>query len=271
MMTVRRSDLLGLPAVVLLLLIFVLPVSLFLLKSVTDPSLGIQNFTQISQDGLYPKVLGNTLVISAMTTALTLLIGYPVAYTIANASGRLRRLLIFVVLIPFWTSLLVRTFAWMILLQPNGIINNVLMGVGLIHRPAALIFNRTGLLIAMVQVQLPFLIFPLFSVMSKIDGAYVRASASLGASPVTSFRRIYFPLSLPGVLTGSMLVFVTSLGYFVTPALLGGLRDMMIAQLIEQQISDVGEWGIPAALSVILLVGTALVFAIVSRAGTRHR
>jgi putative spermidine/putrescine transport system permease protein len=271
MMELKRSDWLGLPAILLLLGIFVLPVSLFMLKSVTDPVVGIQNFAQVTKDSLYAKVLWNTVLISGTTTLITLVIGYPVAYTMAHASGRLRRLLIFVVLIPFWTSLLVRTFSWMILLQPKGVVNDILIGIGLIHQPAELIFNRTGLLIAMVQVQLPFLIFPLFSVMSKIDGAYVRASANLGASPINSFWRVYFPLTLPGVSTGAMLVFVTSLGYFVTPALLGGLHDMMIAQLIEEQVADVGTWGVPAALSVILLGGTALLFTIVKRPNARTR
>ncbi|NIF51070.1 ABC transporter permease [Burkholderia sp. Ax-1724] len=263
---VRRSDWLGVPAVLLVLGMFAWPVVSFLAKSVTDPHVGLQNFVSVATDSVYAKVLLNTVVISATTTIFTLLLGYPVAYTIARASGRRRRLMIFVVLIPFWTSLLVRTFSWMILLQPHGVINSLLLASGLIEHPLELIFNRTGLFIAMVQMQLPFLIFPLFNVLSKIDDAYMRASANLGASPFTTFWRVYFPLSMPGIVAGSMLVFVTSLGYFVTPALLGGLRDMMVAQLIDEQVADIGTWGVPAALSVILLCGTAMIFLIIKRA-----
>jgi putative spermidine/putrescine transport system permease protein len=267
----KRSDFLGLPALVFVAGVFGIPVLLFLGKAFTDPSLGMQNFQQIASDTLYVKVLWNTVVISAATTFFALLLGYPFAYTLANASSRTRRLMIFVVLVPFWTSLLVRTFSWMVLLQPQGLINAMLAGIGLVRGPVDLIFNRTGLLIGMVQVQLPFIVFPLYSVMAKIDPAYVRAASSLGASPVRSFWKIYFPLSMPGVLTGSLLVFVTSLGYFVTPALLGGLRDVMIAQLIHEQVTDIGTWGVPAALSIVLLAGTFALFGLAKAVGVRTK
>jgi putative spermidine/putrescine transport system permease protein len=209
--------------------------------------------------------------ISGATTFFALILGYPFAYTLANASAGTRRLLIFVVLVPFWTSLLVRTFSWMVLLQPQGLINAMLASIGLVREPLELIFNRTGLLIGMVQVQLPFVVFPLYSVMAKIDPAYVKAASSLGASPVVSFWRVYLPLSMPGVLTGGLLVFVTSLGYFITPALLGGLRDVMVAQLIYEQVADVGTWGVPAALSIVLIAGTLALFAVAKGIGIRTR
>jgi putative spermidine/putrescine transport system permease protein len=213
--------------------------------------------------------MGNTVVISLVTAVVALLLGYPFAYTLTQAGPRLRRLLIFFVLIPFWTSILVRTFAWMVLLQPNGLVNQMLMGIGLLRQPAELIFNRTGLLIGMVQIQLPFMIFPLYAVMSKIDPVYASAAANLGASPAVAFWRVYLPMSLPGVLTGSMLVFVTCLGYFITPELLGGPRDVMVAQLIQQQVSEFGNWGVPAVLSLLLLIGTALVLGVAKRAAAK--
>lgn len=267
---IRRGAWLTLPATALIVFGFAVPVGVFLSAAFSDPVLGLGNFREIVGNTLYAKVLWNTVVISASTTAIALLFGYPLAYTIANSSPRTRKLLIFIVLVPFWTSLLVRTFSWMVLLQPKGLINSFLVGIGLTRQPVDLIFNRTGLLIGMVQVQIPFIIFPLYSVMSKIDGSYVRAASSLGASPVIAFMRVYLPLSRPGVVTGCLLVFVTSLGYFVTPALLGGLSDVMVAQLIHEQVTDVGTWGVPAALSLVLLAGTALLFSMIRAAGPRR-
>jgi len=267
----QKADLLGLPALAFVAGVFGIPVLLFLGKAFTDPSPGVQNFKLIASDTLYVRVLWNTVVVSGATTFFALLLGYPFAYTLANTSPRIRRLLIFVVLVPFWTSLLVRAFSWTVLLQPQGLINAMLVGIGFVHKPIELMFNRTGLLIGMVQMQLPFVVFPLYSVMTTIDPAYVRAASGLGASPVRSFWKIYFPLSMPGVLTGGLLVFVTSLGYFITPALLGGLRDFMIAQLIHDQVADIGIWGVPAALSILLLAGTFALFGLAKAAGVRTK
>jgi putative spermidine/putrescine transport system permease protein len=264
-MSFRRRTLAIVPALALVVGVFGWPVLQFLSKAFTEPQVGLQNFRQVVQDDLYLKVLWNTVVISATTTGIAALLGYPLAYTLANTTARVRRLLIFVVLIPFWTSLLVRTFAWMVLLQPQGLVNDILRGIGIIERPLELVFNRTGLLIGMVQVQLPFMIFPMYSVMARIDPALTRAAHNLGAGPAMAFLRIYFPLSLPGVLTGMMLVFVTSLGYFITPALLGGIRDVMIAEIIQEQIADSGVWGVPAVLSLILLCGTLSLLFVANR------
>lgn len=251
------------PATMTLLLSFAWPVVGFLMKAFTEPFTGLHNFKEVFNNFIYGAVLWNTVLIGLVTTFLSLLLGYPLAYTIAQVSPRVRRLLIFAVLVPFWTSILVRTFAWMVLLQPNGLINDVLIGLGLLLEPLDLLFNRTGLLIGMVQIQLPLMIFPLYTVMSKIDKQYVAAAANLGANPVVAFTKVYFPLSLPGVLTGSMLVFVTCLGYFITPALLGGHRDVVVAQLIHEQVTELGNWGIPAVLSMVLLLSTLMIFAIV--------
>lgn len=253
------------PAAALVFIVFAYPVFWLLLRSISDPVWGLQNFQVLIDHPVYLRALGNTVVVSGTVTCLCLLLGYPLAYTIANAGPRVRRLLVFAVLIPFWTSLLVRTFAWMVLLQRNGLINQTLLQLGLIDRPMTLIYNRIGVIIGMVHILLPFMILPLYSVLTRIDPSYTSAAASLGAPPVRNFLRIYLPLSLPGVLTGTVLVFVIGLGYYITPALLGGPGDTMIAQLIEAQVAEFGSWGIGGALAVILLLGTSMTFVLVQR------
>jgi putative spermidine/putrescine transport system permease protein len=254
------------PAVLLLGVAFAYPVAALLLMSVTSPQVGLQNFATLLEAPVYLKALWNTVLISGSVTLLCGLLAYPIAYTMAHARPRLRRLLIFFVLIPFWSSILVRTFAWMVLLQKRGLINKVLVDyLGLIETPLTLIYNRTGVLIGMSHVLLPFMILPLYAVLSRIDPSLSNAAASLGAPPVRNFLRIYLPLSLPGLLSGCLLVFVMGLGYYITPALLGGPGDTMIAQLIEMQVADFGNWGLAAALAVILLAGTGTAFMFVNR------
>jgi putative spermidine/putrescine transport system permease protein len=256
---------LALPAVLLSAAVFLYPAAWLLLRSFSEPVWGWQNYAAALGHPVYLRVFWNTVVISASVTALTLLIGYPVAYTMAHASERLRRLLLFVVLVPFWTSLLVRTYAWMVLLQRTGLVNASLLWLGVIEQPLELIHNRIGVLVGMVQVQLPFMILPLYAVLSRIDERLTQAAATLGARPMRNFLRIYLPLSREGVLTGSALVFIISLGYYITPALLGGPQDAMIAQLILGQIENFGNWGVAGALSVVLLVGTAVTVGLVWR------
>ena len=251
------------PALLLIVVAFAYPVFWLLLRSFSDPSWGMQNYQAALGKGIYLKVLWNTVSIAGTTTFFCLVIGYPVAYSMVHSSVLIRKLLIYVVLIPFWTSILVRTFAWIVLLQRNGLINDILLGIGILQEPLDLIFNRLGVLLGMVQILLPFMIFPLFSVMKKIDHSYILAASNLGARPLMQFFRVYLPLSLPGIMTGSMLVFIVSLGYFITPALLGGRKDTMIAQLIHERISEFGDWGLPSALAVILLLGTGIVFSLV--------
>lgn len=262
---IDKHVMLSVPALLLIGVAFAYPVFWLLLRSFSEPSWGLQNYHAALRQGIYVKVLWNTVSIAGATTFFCLLIGYPMAYSMVHSSLLVRKLLIFVVLIPFWTSILVRTFAWIVLLQRNGLINDVLLATGLVLQPVDLIFNRLGVLLGMVQILLPFMIFPLFSVMKQIDSSYMLAASNLGAKPVVQFWRVYLPLSLPGVVTGSMLVFIISLGYFITPALLGGRKDTMIAQLIHERISEFGDWGLPSALAIILLVGTGFVFFFVNK------
>jgi putative spermidine/putrescine transport system permease protein len=254
--------LLTVPALVLTVCVVAVPVGGLLLRSISEPALGLQNFRELVQQPVYFSALANTVSISGSVTLICLVAGYPLAYTMAHAEGRLRRLLIFAVLVPFWSSILVRTFAWLVLLQHRGLINRILLGVGIIDRPITMVHNRIGVLVGMVHILLPFMVLPLYAVMVRIDGAYMRAAASLGAPPVRSFLRVYLPLSWPGVATGTVLVFVMGLGYFITPALLGGPGDTMIAQLIEIEVADFGRWGVAGALAVVLLLGVAVMFGL---------
>jgi len=255
------------PGLVLLLVVFAYPVGSLLLRSFSDPVWGLQNFRAIIEQPVYFKALANTVVISGSVTLICLFAGYPLAYSMAQATGRLKRLLIFAVLIPFWSSILVRTFAWLVILQQRGLINRSMINLGIIDTPITMVHNRIGVLVGMVHILLPFMVLPLYAVMSRIDRTYSSAAASLGAPPVKNFIRVYLPMSWPGAINGIVLVFVMGLGYFITPALLGGAGDAMIAQLIEAEVSDLGRWGVAGALALVLLFGVAVTFALLFRVG----
>ena len=258
-----RTVWLLLPAALLIGICFLFPVGWLLQRSVSEPVWGVQSYVTIFSKTIYLKVLWNTVAISGATTALCALIGFPVAYSMVHSTPWIRKVLIFVVLIPFWTSILVRSFAWLVILQGGGILNDFLIGVGLIGEPLELVYNRFGVLLGMVQVLLPFMVFPLFAIMARIDGTYVKAATNLGANPIRAFFRVYLPLTVPGLATGAMLVFIISLGYFITPALLGGPADTMIAQLIFERIDEFGDWPLASALAIVLLIGTGTLFGFV--------
>jgi putative spermidine/putrescine transport system permease protein len=218
-----------------------------------------------TESAVFLDLFGRTLRISAAVTLLCLLIGFPVAVTMAGSSPSVANALLILVLVPFWTSLLVRSAAWVILLQNQGLVNQALLGLGLLERPAPLVFNRTGLYIAMVHVLLPFMILPLYSVLKGIPPELTRAAASLGAGPVTAFRRVYVPQALPGVVAGSSLVFVLALGYYITPALVGGPGDQMIGYFIAYFTNTAVNWGMAAALGTILLFVVAVIYLVLGR------
>jgi len=245
-----------LPAALVLAVAFLGPVGWLLARAFTFPEPGLQNFAVLWERPVYLKVIGNTLLISAVVTPVVVLLAFPVAHLMAHGSARLRRWLIFLVLVPFWTSLLVRAFATAILLQRHGVVNSLLVTLGLVDEPLPLLYNFGGLLAGCVQVLLPFVIFPLYSSMVRIDPAYMKAAATLGANPMRAFVRVYLPLTLPGLMTGGILVFISTLGYYVIPALLGGPRQQMISQMIQDQIATFGNWGMAGALSLVLLAVT---------------
>ncbi len=253
------------PALAMLCVGFVFPVGMLLARAFTQPEPGLQNFVLLWERPVYLQVLWNTVLISAATTPIALLFGYPVAHAMAHGSAGTRRLLTFIVLLPFWTSLLVRSFATVILFQRRGPLNTLLMNLGVTDAPLPLIYNLTGVLLGAVQTLLPFVIFPLYSSMKRIDPALMQAARTMGAPPWRAFMRVYLPLSLPGVMTGATLTFISMLGYFVIPAMLGGPRQTMVAQLIQDQVAQLGSWGVAGALSFVLLAVTAVLLGVLHR------
>lgn len=209
---------------------------------------------------IYIDILVRTLSIAATVTALTLLLGFPVAYLLASLPTGKANLLMIMVLLPFWTSLLVRTTAWVVLLQGEGVINSALGWLGLIQQPLELIFNRGGTLVAMTHIQLPFTLLPIYSVMKTISPAYVRAARSLGAGPFYAFWRVYFPQTVPGIAAGCLLTFILSLGYYITPALVGGPADQMMSYFVALFINREINWGMASALGAVLLLVTLLLY-----------
>lgn len=216
---------------------------------------------------IYVSLFGRTLALSLAITAMTFLLGFPIAYYLSILPMRYANLLMIAVLLPFWTSLLVRTSAWIVLLQQQGVINNALVGIGFINDDGrfSLIYNQTGTIIAMTHILLPFMVLPLYSVMRTIPPSYMRAAKSLGATPWTAFRRVYFPQTLPGIGAGGVLVFIISIGYYITPALVGGQSGRMISNEIARHIQQSLNWGLAAALGSMLLVGVLVLYWLYNR------
>lgn len=225
-----------------------------------------------ASQALFLDVLQRTFVISLSVTVLCFILGFPLAFFIAGAQDHVSNLIMMSVLLPLWTSVLVRTAAWTVLLQDNGIVNGMLMGSGLIDGPLPLLFHRIGVVITMTHVQLPFMVLPLVATMKAIPRSYMRAAISLGAHPTTAFLRVYLPMTLPGIAAGLLLVFIMSLGYYVTPALVGGPSDQMLSYFIAFYASQSANWGLAAALGVLLLTATTILYAVYSRLiGTGER
>lgn len=216
-------------------------------------------------DAVFVTVFLRTLYISALVTLATLVLGYPVAFLLASLPQRWRNPLLIIVLLPFFTSLLVRTTAWVVLLQSHGVINDTLLALGVIQERLQLIFHRTGTLLAMTHIQLPFTLLPIYSVMSGIAPGLTRAARSLGATPFTAFRRVYMPLTLPGVGAGCLLTFILSLGYYITPALVGGPEDQMVSGFVAQYMNRELNWGMASALGAMLLIITLVIYVVYTK------
>lgn len=257
--------LLILPGLLFLAVLFVWPVGRLVATSFAGWEDPFAQYERILTSTVYLRVLARTFLLSAEVVGLCLLLGYPLAYVLSRVGPLARVVIILCVLIPFWTNLLVRSYGWIILLNPQGALNGLLELVGLGSSPVPLVYNSTGVLIGMTQIMLPYCVLPLAAVMSRIDPNLESAARSLGASPLAAFRRIYFPLTLPGVFAGCLLVFMISLGFFVVPAILGGPGDILLAQLIEFNINNTLNWPFAAALSTLLLVATLLIYLIGDR------
>jgi len=266
MIRVRWTNgLLLLPALLWLGSLFVYPIGRLLAASVFTPAFTLESYAKVFGTSVYVKVLLNTFEISATVTVLALALGYPLAFVLATAGPRVSRIMLAAIILPLWTSVLVRTYAWMVLLGRRGLVNEGLQSLGLLDAPLPLLYNRLGVTIGMVHVLLPFMVLPIYSVMKGIDVDLLKAAQTLGANRRQAFLRVYLPLSLPGLTTGCLLVFVTALGFFVTPALLGGRGDMMIAMLIDSQISQLLDWGLGSALAMVLFAVTAGILLAVQR------
>ena len=254
-----------LPLVAFLALTFLVPLVMMLLRSLTDPAFGIENYKAIFASSLYARVLGNTFLIATIVTAVTLLLAYPYAYLMTIATPFWRTVMLGLVLVPFWTSILVRSFALVLLLRDTGAINSTLQGAGLIDEPLTLIRTMTGVVFGMVQVALPFAVLPIYATMRTIDRRLLQAAEGLGDRPSGAFWRVFVPLSIPGVAAAVLLTFIQALGYYITPALLGGPKNTMIGELIVQQVSSVLRFGFAAALAAMLLITTFVLLSIASK------
>ncbi|HKO07862.1 MAG TPA: ABC transporter permease [Alphaproteobacteria bacterium] len=263
----RALAALGLPALLLLALIFAFPVLRLLGLSLEGGSL--EWYGKALGEGLYLEVFWITFRIAVLVTLLALLLGYPLAYFLATTTRFWTTLGFVFVILPLWTSVLVRTYAWMVLLGRNGVVNRILIDLGLAREPLPLLYNELGVVIGMVHVLIPYMVLPIYSALKRLDPSLAQAAEGLGAPASRIFLRIVLPLTLDGVFAGAILVFVLSLGFFITPALLGGGRVIMIAVLIEQQVRETLNWSFAGALSAVLLAATIAIYGLAQRA-RRH-
>ena len=252
------------PALLILLVFYFYPVFRLFYWSFFDPDFTVKHYLHFFREPLYLNILFRTFQIALLVTAVSLVLSYPIASFLSDAKGKKQYFMICVIL-PFWTSLLVRTYAWMVLLQMNGLINKSLMGLGLTSEPIKFMYNTTGVVIGMVHVLLPFMVLPIYSVLKGMDKDLKLAAYTLGANKFKTFLKITLPLSLPGIGAGVVFVFVLSLGFFITPALLGGPKVTMISSLVETQVNALNNWGFAAAISVILLSITILILGAFSK------
>ena len=253
------------PALLVILALLLLPVGWLMWQSIYHDGFTIENYRRILSEDIYWRSFLLTFQISLLVTLLALLLGYPLAYAAASVSKGWSILILSLVILPFWTSVLVRSYAWLALLQRTGVVNQMLQYFGLVDEPLALVHNTLGTVIATVHILLPFMVLPLYATMQKIPGELILAGASLGGSPSHPFWRIFLPLSLPGVLAGTTLVFVLCLGFYITPELLGGGRTVLVSQLVSRNVELYDQWGAASAVGVVLLAGVFAIFAVVSR------
>jgi len=259
---------LGLPLLATLLVVFVLPLIWFFVRVIGESG-GIGAFAELTRHtlstGAVPQAMVLTLWTSAVVTAATIFVAYPMAYVLSQARGLLFSLIILCVVLPYFTSIIVRTYAWMVLLGSQGLINKVLLGLGLIGTPLPLLYNTVGVVIGMTYVLLPYMVLTLYAAMRSIDLNLVRAAFGMGASGAYAFWRVFLPLSMHGVLSGSLIVFILALGFFITPALMGGPSNITIAMLIEREVELSMNWPVAGAMSLVLLAVTLVLYAVYTR------
>ncbi|WEK07637.1 MAG: ABC transporter permease [Candidatus Pseudomonas colombiensis] len=249
------------PALVMVVVLLILPLCWLALQSVqTEDGFSLANYLRIFQERIYWDTFSLTFKISFMVTVLSIFLGFPIAYAASRLQGFWANLILICVIIPFWTSVLVRSYAWLVLLQRRGLVNQTLLDLGIIDKPLNLMHNTTGTVIGTLHVMLPFMVLPLYSVMRKIPQDLLQASESLGAKPFYTFRRVFLPMAAPGVMAGSILVFVICLGFFITPELLGGGRTILVSMLVQRNVELYHAWGAASAVGLVLLLVVFLIF-----------
>lgn len=251
------------PLLVYMLVFYALPVLAMLLRSVSDPAWTLAHYTALLDDTVFAKTFWTTFNTSIIVTFGCLILGYPVAMGLVRAKT-MAPLILIVILLPFWTSVLVRSYAWMVLLGRHGLVNEALLALGMIDRPIRILNTPLATQIAMIHILLPYMILPIANALRQIDPSLLRAAAGLGATPSMAFRQVVLPLSMPGVAAGTLLVFVMALGFYITPAMVGGPRDITLSMLIAQQVDQLN-WAYAATLSAVLLVTALAVLAVARR------
>ena len=255
----KQEYFLIIPAILLTIIIIIFPIFELLKSSFFDPNFTLIHLEKFFSKTLYLRVLFNTVKISLFTTLFCFLLGYPSAYFIAHSSKRFRGYFLFLILLPFWVSILIRSYSWMAVLGIEGVINTTLIFLGIIDQPIRMLYTTGTVYLAMVQIMLPIMILTCYGSMIRVEGDYVKAARILGASPIQAFYKVYFPLSFPGVASGSIIIFILSMGFFITPALVGGKKDMMIGNLINFQINQLLNWGFASFIGLALLITTLLI------------
>lgn len=256
------------PALALLLILFITPMGWFIWESLAELGSLAEVWLEMKAVLGSPAILGailNTNGIALLVTLLVLLIGYPLSFALSRAKGTAFTLILICIVLPYFTSVIVRTYAWMVILGRNGLINQVLLGLGIISEPLDLLYNRVGVVIGMTYVLLPYMVLTLFAAMKSVDNRLLQAAEGMGAKPLVVFGKVFLPLTLHGVAAGALIVFILAIGFFITPALMGGPGDLMMAMLIEREIELSQNWPVAALMTLVLLGITLLLYAVYAR------
>lgn len=256
-----------LPLFILMIISFNIPLLLILFRSFLNPEPTLEHYVYLIDNPIYLKILGSTFRVAVIVTILSIIFGFPLAYWMTRLSSQWQLVVITLVAMSFLVSILIRTYAWIVILGNNGIVNRTLIELGITGSPLQLIYNNFGVTLGTLNVLLPFMVLPLYAAMLKFDHRLMKAASSLGARPITSFFRIYLPLTLPSLLSSTILVFILALGFFITPAILGGGKVQMIATILDLLINRLADWELASAISSVLLITTLILYTIYRRVG----
>lgn len=266
-----RTLLLLAPGAILIGFLFLFPLFGILKLSLFNPGFTTESFEKLASSAVAMLVMQRTFILALTVTALCVVTGYPIAYYLATSSPRWRTILVYLILLPFWTSILIRTYTWMVVLGREGLVNSVLQWTGLTDAPVQLLFTGLAVHLAMVQILMPIVIITCYSTMIEIDEGLIRAARTLGATPAQAFAKVFLPLSMPGVATGAAMCFILSLGFYITPALLGGRRNVMLSNLIDFEVHQTLNWSFASVLALVLLAATLVSLGLFRLVAPRRR